>query len=190
MNLDYDRTFAEFKKLGVENIEQMYGQHHASELFVKLERGKISERDFYNTVRKYIPGTVSDEQIEHAWNAMILDFRIESLAELESLAKTYRLFLLSNTNSIHLRRVKKIFTHETGKPLLDEYFSRSWYSNLIGFRKPDKEIYEFVLKEENLDPAETFFVDDTKENIEAAINLGIRSHLLLPGERIENLEFQ
>lgn len=189
LNIDFKKTFEAFKALGVENIEEMYGQHHANALFKNLETGSISEEDFFNAIRKYVPGNVADAQIEHAWNAMILDFRMGSLAELEKLAGSYKLFLLSNTNSIHLRRVKEVFTSETGKPLLDEYFSRSWYSNLLGLRKPDDDIYEFVLKEEKINPAETFFIDDTKENIEAAINLGIRSHLLLPTERIEDLGF-
>ncbi len=148
LNIDFKKTFEAFKALGVENIEEMYGQHHANSLFKNLETGGISDEEFFSTIKKYIPGNVTDQQIEHAWNAMILDFRMDSLAELERLATTYKLFLLSNTNSIHLRRVKEVFTRETGKPLLDDYFSRSWYSNLIGLRKPDNDIYEFVLKEE------------------------------------------
>lgn len=189
MNIDYNKSFDAFKALGVKNIEEMYGQHHANELFKKLETGKIGEEEFYQTIKKYIPGTVSNEQIEHAWNAMVLDFRIDSLAELERLASPYKLFLLSNTNSIHLKNVGKIFAREVAKPSLDVYFSKSWYSNLVGLRKPDKEIYQFVLEDANLDPAETFFIDDTKENIATAVEMGIRSHLLLPGEKIEDLRF-
>jgi len=189
LNIDYNKTFAAFRKLGVSNIEEMYGQHHANELFKKLETGRIEEEYFFDAIRKYIPGTVSNDQIEAAWNAMILNFRTESLSELEKLAKDHKVYLLSNTNSIHLRCFKKIFTRETGKPLLDAYFSKSWYSNQIGLRKPDKEAYEFVLNEENLNPAETFFIDDTKENIDTAVNMGINSHLLLPHEKIEDLQF-
>jgi len=188
LNIDYNKTFAAFKALGVENIEQMYGQHHASELFKKLETGKITEKDFYKTIRKYIPGAVSDEQIEHAWDALILDFRKDSLAEVENLSNKYKLFLFSNTNSIHLKRAHALFGKEIGKPSLDDYFIKAWYSNLIGVRKPDKEAYEFVLNDANLDPAETFFIDDTSENIETAEEIGIRSHLLLPGEKIEDLD--
>lgn len=189
VDLDFKKTFAAFKELGVENIEQMYSQHHASELFKKLETGLIGEKEFLAAIRKYVPGIVSDEQIKHAWNAMILGFRPDSLTELERIAKKYRIFLLSNTNSIHLRRVHQVFAEEIGKPSLDQYFSRSWYSNLIGLRKPDKEIYQFVLEDADLDPSETFFIDDTIENIETAIKLGIRSHLLLAGEKIEDLQF-
>lgn len=187
MNIDFKKTFTAFKELGVENIEEMYSQHHASELFKKLETGRINERDFYETIRKYIPGTVSDEQVAYAWNAMILDFRKDSLAEVEKLSRQFRIFLFSNTNSIHLKRVNELFIKEIGKTSLNGYFEKAWYSNIIGSRKPDKEAYEFVLNDADIDPAETFFIDDTKENTEAAVEIGIRSHLLLPGERIENL---
>ena len=189
LNIDYNKTFAAFKALEVENIEQMYGQHHASELFEKLETGKISEQDFYATVKKYIPQAVSDEQVAEAWDAMILDLRMESLQALEALAKDHRLFLLSKTNSIHMKRLLQVVARDTGKASLDGYFSRSWYSHLIGLRKPDKAIYEFVLQEENLKAEETFFIDDTEENITTANEMGIKTHLLLPGERIETLRF-
>ena len=189
LNIDYNKTFTAFKALGVENIEQMYGQHHASELFEKLETGKIREEDFYATVKKYIPREVSDEQVEEAWDAMILDLRMESLQALEALTKNHRLFLLSNTNSIHMKRLLQVIARDTGKASLDGYFSRSWYSHFIGLRKPGKAIYEFVLQEENLKEEETFFIDDTEENITTAKEMGIKTHLLLPGERIENLRF-
>lgn len=190
LDIDYNKTFAAFKALGVENIEQMYSQHHASELFGKLETGKISEEGFYATVKKYIPQAVSNEQVEKAWSAMILDLRLESLQALEALAKDHQLFLLSNTNSIHMKRLLQVVARDTDKASLDGYFTRSWYSHLIGLRKPDKAIYEFVLQEENLKAEETFFIDDTEENITTANEMGIKTHLLLPVERIENLRFQ
>ncbi len=190
LDIDYNKSAEAFKALGVENIDEMYSQHHASELFKRLETGRISEVDFHATIKKYIPVAVTNEQIDHAWNAMILDFRTESLAVLENLSKKNKLFLLSNTNSIHLEKFREVFTRDTGKPLLDVYFSKCWYSNLIGLRKPDREAYKFVLNDANLNPYETFFIDDTQENIDTAVNMGIKSHLLLPGEKIGDIVFQ
>jgi FMN phosphatase YigB (HAD superfamily) len=187
LDIDFQKTFTAFEALGVKNIRQMYGQHHASELFKELETGKISEEYFYERTMQYIPVPVSGEQVEDAWDAMLGGFRIESLAFLEGLSKKYKLFLLSNTNSIHLKKVQQILTRDTGKPSLDAYFSRSWYSHLVGLRKPDAAIYEFVLTDAGIRAEESFFIDDTIENIQPAIDLGIRTHLLLPHERIENL---
>ena len=108
-------------------------------------------------------------------------------AVLKTLSANHNLYLLSNTNSIHLKYFQKIFTRDTGQSLLDGYFSKTWYSHVIGLRKPNKEIYEFVLQEKNLKAEETLFIDDTSDNINAAMELGIKTHLMLPHERIENI---
>ncbi len=189
LDLDYNKTFVAFEQLGVEKFEKMFTQFHVNELFEKQETGKISEAEFYERIKELIPHPVSNEQITRAWDAMMLDFRTGSLAVLEELSKDHKLFLLSNTNSIHLKRFCEIFTRDTGKPLLDQYFSKCWYSHIIGLRKPTKEVYEFVLQDEGLVAAETFFIDDTIINIEAAQKLGIKTHLMLPQERIEDIHF-
>ncbi len=187
LDIDFQKSFASFEALGVRNIQQMYGQHHASELFKDLETGKINEEDFYEKIMQYIPGPVSREQVEGAWNAMLGGFRIESLAFLQDLSKKYRLFLLSNTNSIHLKKVQQILMQDTGKPSLDGYFTKAWYSHLVGLRKPDTAMYEFVLADAGIQAEESFFIDDTIENIQPARELGMRAHLLLPHEGIEGI---
>jgi putative hydrolase of the HAD superfamily len=188
LDLDFKRTIDAFEKLGLQDFENMFSQFKADELFEKLETGRLTEADFYAAVKKRTEKTITEAEIDHAWNALILDFRIESLALLEKLAAGYKLFLLSNTNSIHLKYFKKLLTEQTGKPLLDAYFSKAWYSNEVGLRKPGAEIFEFALKEENLVAAETLFIDDTLINIETAQKLGFKTHHLLPTERIELLE--
>lgn len=188
LDLDFQRSIDAFEKLGLKNFENMFSQFKADELFEKLETGRLSEADFYAAVKKRTEKTITEAEIDHAWNALILNFRIESLVLLEKLAANYKLYLLSNTNSIHLKYFKELFTKQTGKPLLDEYFSKAWYSNEVGLRKPGAEIFEFALKEENLVPVETLFIDDTLINIETAQKLGIKTHHLLPSEKIELLE--
>jgi putative hydrolase of the HAD superfamily len=188
LDLDFKRTIDAFEKLGLQDFENMFSQFKADELFEKLETGRLTEADFYAAVKKRTEKTITEAEIDHAWNALILDFRIESLALLEKLAAGYKLFLLSNTNSIHLKYFKKLLTEQTGKPLLDAYFSKAWYSNEVGLRKPGAEIFEFALKAENLVAAETLFIDDTLINIETAQKLGFKTHHLLPTERIELLE--
>lgn len=185
LNLDFQKSIIAFKNLGIENFEEMFSQFKADELFEKLETGNISEPDFYTAIKKRTHENISDAEIENAWNALILDFRTESLEFLEKLAADYKLYLLSNTNSIHLKCFKKLFTQETGKPLFDSYFIKAWYSNEVGLRKPNADIFEFVLQQENLKAAETLFIDDTLINIEAAQKLGFKTHHLLPAERVE-----
>ena len=187
LDLDFKRSVNAFEKLGLKNFEEMFSQFKSDEVFAKLETGQLSEADFYSSVKKRTTKEITKAEIDHAWNALILHFRVESLALLEKLAARYKLYLLSNTNSIHLTYFKKRFTNQTGKPLLDSYFSKAWYSNEVGLRKPGAEIFEFALKEENLAAAETLFIDDTLTNIETAHKLGFKTHHLLASERIELL---
>lgn len=189
LDIDYQKTIDAFEDLGLAHFEAMFSQFKADELFAKLETGHISEAAFYAAVKERTTIPLSNEQIDHAWNALVLNFRVKSLEVLENLSATYKLYLLSNTNSIHLKYFKEIFTREAGKPTLDAYFTKSWYSNEVGLRKPSAEIYEFVLQDENLVAEETLFIDDTWINIEAAQKLGFKTHHLLPNERIEMLEF-
>ena len=185
LDIDFQKTIDAFKKLGIENFEDMFSQFKADELFEKLETGSITEVDFYSAIKKKTGVKVSDAEIDTAWNALILKFRTESLQYLETLSKSYKLYLLSNTNSIHLKYFKQLFTEQTSKPLLDEYFTKAWYSNEVGLRKPGAEIFEFVLNDENLNVAETLFIDDTLSNIETAQKMGFKTHHLLPTEKIE-----
>jgi glucose-1-phosphatase len=187
LDLDFRRTIDAFEKLGLKNFENMFSQFKADELFEKLETGHLSEAAFYAAVKKRTEKKITEAEIDHAWNALILNFRTESLQLLEKLSPGYKLYLLSNTNSIHLKYFKKSFTKETGKPLLDAYFVKTWYSNEIGLRKPNQDIFEFVLQQQNLKAAETLFIDDTLINIETAQSLGFKTHHLLPTERIELL---
>ena len=188
LDIDYQKTIIAFEKLGLKNFEAMFSQFKSDELFEKLETGHLSEADFYAAIKEKTVTQVTNEEIDHAWNSLILHFRVESLALLEKLSTDYKLYLLSNTNSIHLKCFKKLFTEETGKPMLDAYFSKAWYSNEVGLRKPGAEIFEFVLQEENMNAAETLFIDDTLINIETAQSLGFKTNHLLPTERIELLE--
>ena len=185
LDIDYQRSIDAFKKLGIVNFEDMFSQFKADELFEKLETGSITETDFHSAIKNRTTAIVSDNEIDAAWNALILQFRTESLEYLESLSAYYKLYLLSNTNIIHLQYFKQLFTEQTGKPMLDAYFTKAWYSNEIGLRKPGAEIFEFVLQDENLKTEETLFIDDTWINIETAQKMGFKTHHLLPTEKIE-----
>ncbi len=189
LDIDYKKTTAAFEVLGYPDFGSMFSQNKVSQIFEDFETGGITEDEFLNNVIQLSTLPVSREAVLQAWNAMLLKFRTESLLNLTELSGKYNLYLLSNTNIIHLRTFREIFTRDTGKPTLDDYFRKAWYSHEIGLRKPYREIYEFVLREGNMEPEETFFIDDTTSNIEAAIELGIRTHLLKPGERIGQLAF-
>jgi HAD superfamily hydrolase (TIGR01509 family) len=187
LNIGYNNTSIAFKNLGIENFDEMFSQFKSNDLFEKLETGNISEDDFYKEIKKASPVPLTDKEINVAWDAMLLDFRIDSLNFLETLKDKYNIYLLSNTNAIHHRAFAITYQLETGKVSLDDYFIKAYYSHIVGLRKPNADIYEFVLADGNMKREETLFIDDSINNIETAIKLGLKTHHLLAEERIENL---
>ncbi len=189
MNLDYSKTITAFKDLGYTDFENIYTQYKANDVFNDLEKGLLTEDAFYKYLSDAGPGNINQKQLKDAWNAMLLDFRTESIAFLNVLAPKYNLFLLSNTNTIHKAAIEKIFQNQTGQPSLDVFFKKAYYSHQIGMRKPDEDIYRFVQQDAGINPSETMFIDDLLQNVESASSLGFITHQLLPGERIENLDY-
>ena len=188
LDVDYNLTRTAFEKLGVGNFNAMYSQSGADMLFRKLETGAISEEDFYNEINKRAGLKLSYTEIKKAWNAILLDFREQSLLFLDELKPKYKLFLLSNTNHIHLEEFNKIYNEKNREKPFIEFFENAYFSCEIGLRKPDRACYDWVLKKEKLDPGKTIFVDDSIQNIEAARLAGMQTILLEPGKYIEDLQ--
>ena len=189
IDIDFNKVKRAFEKLGIENFEQQFSQLSASSLFEDLEMGKISNEQFYKRIQSQSAFQLKEDQIKNAWNAILLDFRKESMDFLVRHNNQYRFFLLSNTNAIHLEEVNIILQKQCNKADLDEFFEKAYYSHKVGLRKPNEDIFEYVLKDANIKSEETLFIDDTPPNIDTAIKLGFKTHLLLPGQKIEGLSF-
>jgi putative hydrolase of the HAD superfamily len=187
LDIDYNKTIDAFEQLGFENFRKAYAPEKMGPLFEDIETGKISEEEIYVAIKSLSKTPISTEQIKHAWNALLLDFRIESLEYLKKLSSRFKIYLLSNTNSIHLTAFNEILEREGQNHTLDSYFTKAYYSNIIGFRKPYPECYLYVLKDAGIKAADTLFIDDLPINITGAKAVGLQTHLLLPNERIENL---
>ena len=189
-SIDYKKTEDAFAALGYDKFSDMYSQFTADALFEKLETGKITAGEFYKKMISSHTGLVNETQITEAWNSMLLHWRLESLVFLKTLAKKYNLYLLSNTNEIHLTAVNNLLKQATGKESIDDLFTKAYYSHKINLRKPNADIFEFIAKDAGIDPQETLFIDDLENNISAAAALGFKTHLLLDAETIEGLDYE
>ncbi len=187
LNIDFAKVTNEFKILGVNNFEEKYSQSKANHLFRHFETGKIKEAEFYNVCRREMNFKITNEQIKNAWNSMLLNFREMALHTLVKIKPKYKLFLLSNTNIIHLKCFEDIYQKQVGGSIA-KYFDKIYYSHQIGLRKPDKEAFEYVLKENDLVVAQTVFIDDSLQNIDAAKNLGLQTIHLKEGMKLEVLD--
>jgi len=174
INLDVSRTIEKLSQLSGFSQHKVIELYQNNENFKLYEKGLISDNEFRSFVRGLVNAEVDDNIIDEAWNAMVLDIPKERLIDLRALSKNYDLYLLSNTNNIHLQRVNENFSPLEAESL-DDYFQKAYYSHHIGMRKPDQEIFKFVVDTHNLDPSKTLFLDDNESNIAGANKVGIQT---------------
>lgn len=177
LNIDYERTQKAFYELGFPNFDQLYTKFKQSELFVNLEKGFITSEEFLTVLQSYSLRSVTNQQLIEAWNAMLLDLPPENLTTVQRLRDFYNIYLLSNTNAIHYSRFYDQVEELLGQRSLEAYFHQTYYSHLVGERKPDPSIFRLVAHAHSLSPGKTLFIDDSPQHVEAAKALGFYGHL-------------
>lgn len=146
----------------------------------KLETGKIDEEQFLKSLQEYIPNAALEE-IKEAWNAEIGNFPLYRLEFLQKLTENYRLFLLSNTDPIHLEK----FENDAGASFYSDFyqcFEKVYFSHEIGYRKPEEEAYNYLINNHDVQPKRTLLVDDKKFNTDTAEALGFQTWNLEAGK--------
>ena len=189
INLDNKLTEKAFVDLGVKDFRKYFGHGFAASFFSDFEVGKISDQQFISDLKKMMEVDVSDQVIMDAWDALLLNFPQERIRLLDVLKRKYRLFLFSNTNALHLKKVQSIYRNEFGSGSMEDHFEKTYYSHLIHLRKPDAASFEYIIRENNLDPAATMFVDDAQVNVDGANAAGLKGFYLAPGISITDLEW-
>ena len=166
LNLDKPAILRELESRNVRDFTEKL-----LEINQEYEKGLISSQEFIQSFRNDY-AHLTEMDVTSCWNAILLDFpehRLEFLKELAAENK-YKLLLLSNTNELHIDWVQQNI------PFFEEFkncFDAVYLSQQINLRKPDASIFQFVLEKHQLVPEEVLFIDDTKENTEAAEKLGI-----------------
>lgn len=186
IDINYQLTVDAFRELGVSDLSMTYSQAKQTSIFDSYEVGELSTQQFINKLKVYVPENVTPNELVHAWNAMILDFPKEKLNLLESLATQKKLFLLSNTNDIHIQKVTRKLNLVTEKKL-DSYFIKSYYSHEIGMRKPHASTFQFVCQDAGIDPERTLFIDDSIQHIEGAKEIGLHTYFYTNKEALFEL---
>ncbi len=183
INLDTAKTFEAFSSLSGKPVQELKKAAAETTFFNEYEKGFLSDEQFREELKAFLGKDIHNHEIDAAWNAMLLDIPQQKFTLLETLRDTHRLFLLSNTNNIHLQCFNQIVKDATGLPAIDSFFERAYYSHLMKMRKPDAEIFIQVLNENNLQADESLFMDDNIDNIEGARKVGIKtSHIAHPND--------
>ena len=187
IDIDYRQTITAFQKLAVVDFSTVVSYSAQNPVFDWYEKGHVTTGFFFDELRKYLrPGT-TDKEIESAWNAIFQDFSPQKIELLKQLKTRYNTFALSNINEIHLASIDKAAQTKFGGAAFSNFFQSAYYSNKIGLRKPEPEIYALLLEKEGLKAGETFFVDDKKENVEAACKFGIHAYQLTNRNNLQGL---
>ena len=175
LNLDVQLSLNAFSEISGISSRSIYNKFVEEDWAQAFEKGEIDANTFRDSVRKSLNDKLTDDQINIAWDAMLLDLPFSRLKMINELRPKYQTLVLSNTNEIHVQTFDKIVGAVSGGKLIAEFFDKIYYSNEMGMRKPDTEIYAFVLEENKLKPSETLFIDDMEVNIQGANSLGIKT---------------
>lgn len=174
VDLDSRSCIEAFEQIGARHVATYVREHRTADLFLDIELGHMTQAEFCNEVRRIGRCQAEDTDIVWAWNQLLTQIADEKKQRLIDLRQHYRLFLLSNTNRMHWHKcVDELFAY--GHFGVDDYFEQVFLSYEMHLAKPDRAIYEQVLNQAQLQPAETLFIDDTEVNCLAADRIGIRT---------------
>jgi glucose-1-phosphatase len=182
INIDVEKTFSTFAELSFKSPSRVKHLFAEAEVFKKYETGFYSDEEFRDVIRQVLSYPLNDQEIDQAWNALLLDVPKKRLDFIEELRIKYPVYLLSNTNNIHIEQCKAYFRNRFGITNFELIFNETFLSYKMGLWKPDYKIYDAVINKIGLKPQEILFLDDNQDNIDAASDLGIQCIKINPPE--------
>ena len=185
LDIDMGRIGQHFQELLGPQSAVLRDKLQREGVFALYETGGLSTEEFVDTLRLAATPVLPREQVEQAWNSIFIGMPAERFDMLLRLRQRYKVFLLSNINDLHERWINAYMQREHGlSDFESRYFDAVYYSHLIRLRKPERDIYEYVLADADILPSETLFIDDLEENIAGAAELGIRGIVKTPDRDI------
>ena len=184
IDLDYPRHFEAMKDIFGDRWDGESYPESVEDVLIRYEKGLISDDAFIWAFQQIKPD-MNPRTFMLAWNSMLGEIRAERFDMLEDLKERYKLYLLSNTNNMHLMAERSYLRKDLGRTDFESrYFRDVFYSHEIKMRKPDGEIYRYVQTMIGDDASEILFIDDRIENVEGARAEGWCAVLHTPSEDI------
>ncbi len=186
-DINYHNIATTFASFGMSDFEEKYSQEKQTDLIDLFEEGKVSVEDFRRYIRSLTSIPLSDDQIDIAWNAILIDIPEHRVNLLQQVKKNYSIFLFSNTNELNYSRFIPDMKEKYGFDIFSSIFIKSYFSHHIHLKKPSKESFFYIMEEQKLNPSETLFIDDTTRHVEGARAAGLSAYLLPKNQDIETL---
>ncbi len=149
--------------------------------YIDYECGRVSTDIFINTLLSQSHRNVQAFDVIEAWNSILIGIPAYRLEMLRMLLPRYNVYLLSNTNELHLEWIHRYVNKAHRVQNFEkQHFHQAYYSHLVGDRKPMPSIYKYIIDDAFMTPGLTLYMDDVKENIAVADKLGFRTYLVKP----------
>lgn len=171
IGIDRERAVKVFEQIGVKEADSLLGKYHQQGIFQEVEDGSIDAETFRRELSRVCGKELTYQEVEQGWRGFITDVPQYKLDYLDELRKKYKVYILSNTNPYIMGWARSSRFTPAGKPL-DAYVDKIYTSYETCSTKPDRGIFDYMIKDTGLNPAETLFVDDGAANIAVGKELG------------------
>ena len=189
--IDFRRAQQSFVELGIKNVEEFFSHSGHHPIFNEFEKGQISPAEFRDGIRKLANHpSLSDTDIDDAWNSLLIGVPAGNHEVLLAAKSKYRTFLLSNNNQIHYEWIMDYLNRVHGLASNEVFFEKDYYSHLMGMRKPDANIFEYVIEKHDLKVSETLFIDNSPQHLRTGAKLGLNTHLLTAEQSLPEFLYQ
>lgn len=180
INIEFQRIYQTFAKFTSKSPAYIEKKITEDQIFRRYESGQFTDEEFREVIRQTLGFPLSDHEVDTAWNAILLDIPTDRIDLINNIRQKYPVYLLSNTNNIHITASNNYLKKTHGIKSLDLLFDKLYLSYEMGLWKPDAEIYREVLRANKLQPNEVIFFDDNLHNIESAKAIGMQTILVEP----------
>ena len=174
IDLDESATIRAFAEL-FQKSESEIGSFSQADFFKAYEIGEIDDPTFRAKIREEFEYTGAEERIDAAWNAMLGKIDHDKISLFDQMSKDYTLFVMSNTNDIHIRFFNRLFERVAEGRTFNSFFEQGYLSQELGERKPNIGAWQPILNDHQLSAENCLFIDDKLANVEAAANLALQT---------------
>lgn len=186
-DIRYQNIPEAFERCGLHNFEEIYSKQHQNDVMDQYEEGLISTEALRTYIHSLTDSTLTDQQIDDCWNAILLGFPTRHEEMLRKVSQQYNLYLFSNTNQLNYEQFRAAMREQFGFDIFDKYFQRCYFSQLMHIRKPKEEGFRKIIAENNLVPADTLFIDDSPQHLVGARACGLQTIHLQDGIDVTEL---
>ena len=179
--LDREEALRRFSALGVPDVEKMLDPYLQSGYFLQVEDGRMTEPQFRAALSELAGRELSYDEIAHAYFGFLSKVDAYKFDFIEEELKDYRIFILSNTNPYVMDFCESDRFLPSGRTL-SSFCVKKFASCERGMVKPDRRFFETMLREGDMRPEETLFLDDGPANVAMARELGIHAYQPQNGE--------